>query len=43
MENKARPASIKWHHSEEGKNWHREHAKRMIENGQLNKKEILIC
>ena len=43
MENKARPAAIEWHHSKEGKNWHREHAKRMIEKGQLNKKEILIC
>lgn len=41
----ARPKASEWHKSDEGREWHKEHAKQMAKNGTLAfvKQEELIC
>ena len=43
IKNNAMPVATAWHKSEEGREWHRQHAKEQIAQGQLNKKTIYNC
>ena len=45
IKNNAIPAAIAWHKSEEGRAWHREHAKKMAETGSsgFTKRVPLVC
>lgn len=44
MENKARPAAIAWHKSEEGRKWHREMVNKAVAEGKLGgKRYTCIC
>lgn len=43
MNNKARPAAIKWHKSDAGKAWHSKMVKQAWRDGRLGKKSKFIC
>ena len=43
LDKNARPRASEWHKSEAGLTWHREHIRKQIENGSLNKKVMFKC
>lgn len=43
VKEKAIPAARAWHKTDAGKEWHRQHIKKQIANGQLNKKMKFNC